>query len=110
MTGGAVRAAALKVRGKALDVASELLQTVPEDLHIVRGIVRRRDLPEGPSIALGDIARHLAPDSPLLGDRDPGLTAEGWFRADHMTYAYGIHIGVGSSLPARATLPRASCG
>jgi CO/xanthine dehydrogenase Mo-binding subunit len=56
--------------------------------------VHHRDRPEGPSIALGDIARHLAPDSPLLGDRDPGLTAEGWFRADHMTYAYGVHIGV----------------
>ena len=53
-----------------------------------------RDRPEGPSIALGDIARHLAPDSPVLGGRDPGLTAEGWFRADHMTYAYGVHIGV----------------
>jgi carbon-monoxide dehydrogenase large subunit/6-hydroxypseudooxynicotine dehydrogenase subunit gamma len=30
----------------------------------------------------------------VLGGRDPGLTAEAWFRADHMTYAYGVHIGV----------------
>ncbi|HZT89215.1 MAG TPA: xanthine dehydrogenase family protein molybdopterin-binding subunit [Stellaceae bacterium] len=94
MTGGAVHAAASKVRAKALDLAGELLQTAPEDLDIADGIVRRRDRPEGPSIALGDIARHLAPDSPSLGNRDPGLAAEGWFRADHMTYAYGVHIGV----------------
>src|SRR5260221_677411 len=58
------------------------------------GIVVRRDHPEGPSIALGEIARHLAPDSPLLGERDPGLSAEGWFRADHMTYPYGVQIAV----------------
>jgi carbon-monoxide dehydrogenase large subunit/6-hydroxypseudooxynicotine dehydrogenase subunit gamma len=94
MTGGATHAAALKVRAKALDIAAELLQAAPERLDITGGVVRHRDRPEGPSIALGDIARHLAPDSMLLGDREPGLTAEGWFRADHMTYAYGVHIGV----------------
>jgi CO/xanthine dehydrogenase Mo-binding subunit len=94
MTGGATHAAALKVRAKALDIAGELLQAEPDELEILDGIVRRRDRTEGPSITLGDIARHLAPDSPLLGGRDPGLTAEGWFRAEHMTYAYGVHIGV----------------
>ena len=94
MTGGATHAAALKVRAKALDMTAQLLQAEPEELEIVDGVVRHRDRPEGPSIALGDIARHLAPDSPSLGDREPGLTAEGWFRADHMTYAYGVHIGI----------------
>jgi CO/xanthine dehydrogenase Mo-binding subunit len=94
MTGGATHAAALKVRTKALDMAAELLQALPAELDIVDGVVVRRDHPEGPSIALGEIARHLAPDSPVLGDRDPGLAAEGWFRADHMTYPYGVHIGV----------------
>jgi aerobic carbon-monoxide dehydrogenase large subunit len=93
MTGGATHAAASKIRAKALDMASDLLQAAPE-LNIADGVVLHRNRPEGPSIALGDIARHLAPDSPVLGDRDPGLTAEAWFRADHMTYAYGVHIGV----------------
>src|SRR5205814_361439 len=32
--------------------------------------------------------------SPLLGERDPGLSAEGWFRASHMTYPYGVQIAV----------------
>jgi aerobic carbon-monoxide dehydrogenase large subunit len=94
MTGGATHAAALKARAKALDMAGELLQAAPAALDIAGGVVRHRDRPDGPSISLADIARHLAPESPLLGDRDPGLTAEGWFRADHMTYAYGVHIGV----------------
>jgi aerobic carbon-monoxide dehydrogenase large subunit len=94
MTGGATHAAALKVRGKALEMAAGLLQAHPEALDIVDGVVIQRDRPDGGSIALGDIARHLAPDSPLLGERDPGLGAEGWFRASHMTYPYGVQIGV----------------
>ena len=64
MTGGATHAAALKVRAKALDMAAALLQAAPEELDIVDGVVVHRDRPGGPSIPLGDIARHLAPDSP----------------------------------------------
>ncbi len=98
MTGGATHAAALKVREKALEMAASLLQARPDDLDIVDGVVVHRERPNGAiggaSIALGDIARHLAPDSPVLGERDPGLTAEGWFRASHMTYPYGVQIGV----------------
>jgi hypothetical protein len=51
--------------------------------------VAHRDQPGGASISLAEVARHLAPDSPTLGDRDPGLTDEGWFRSEHMTYPYG---------------------
>src|SRR5216683_245268 len=94
MTGGATHAAALLVRAKALEMAAGLLQARVEELDIADGIVVCRDRSEGPSIALGEIARHLAPDSPILGERDPGLSAEGWFRADHMTYPYGVQIAV----------------
>jgi carbon-monoxide dehydrogenase large subunit len=98
MTGGATHAAAGKVRAKALDMAAALLQTAPDELDIVEGVVVRRDRPGGsaggPSITLGEIARHLAPDSPVLGEREPGLAAEGWFRAAHMTYPYGVQIAV----------------
>jgi CO/xanthine dehydrogenase Mo-binding subunit len=94
MTGGATHAASLKVRAKALAMAAELLQAAPEALDIVDGTVVHRERPDGPSVTLADIARHLAPDSPLLGERDPGLSAEGWFRAEHMTYPYGVQIGV----------------
>jgi CO/xanthine dehydrogenase Mo-binding subunit len=98
MTGGATHAAALKLRAKALEMAAALLQARPDELDIVDGIVVHRDRPAGPlagpSIALGEIARHLAPDSPTLGERDPGLSAEGWFRTSHMTYPYGVQIAV----------------
>ena len=94
MTGSATHAAALKVRAKALDVAASLLQATPDELDIVDGIVVHRDRPGGGSISLAEVARHLAPDSPTLGERDPGLTAEGWFRTEHMTYPYGVQIGV----------------
>jgi carbon-monoxide dehydrogenase large subunit len=94
MTGSATYAAALKVREKALDVAASLLQARPGELDIVDGVVVHRDKPGGGSISLSEIARHLAPDSPTLGERDPGLAAEGWFRTEHMTYPYGVQIGV----------------
>jgi len=94
MTGSATHAAALKVRAKALDMAASLLQAAPDELDIVEGVVARRDQPGGASISLADVAGHLAPDSPTLGERDPGLTAEGWFRSEHMTYPYGVQIGV----------------
>ena len=94
MTGSATHAAALKVRAKALEIAAPLLQARPEELDIVDGSVVHRDQPGGGSISLADIARHLAPDSPTLGERDPGLAAEGWFRTEHMSYPYGVQIGV----------------
>jgi CO/xanthine dehydrogenase Mo-binding subunit len=94
MTGGATHAATLKLRAKALDMAAELLQAAPEQLDIADSAVVHRDRPGGPSISLGEIARHLAPDSPTLGDREPGLSAEGWFRTSHMTYPYGVQIAV----------------
>jgi CO/xanthine dehydrogenase Mo-binding subunit len=94
MTGGATHVAALKLREKALEVAAALLQAEPCDLDIRDGSVVRRDRPQGPSIGLGEIARQLAPGSPLLGDREPGLSTEGWFRAEHMTYPYGVQIAV----------------
>jgi CO/xanthine dehydrogenase Mo-binding subunit len=94
MTGGATHAAALKVRAKALEMAAGLLQARVDELDIVDGVVIHRDRPEGSSVNLGEIARHLAPDSPILGERDPGLSAEGWYRASHMTYPYGVQIAV----------------
>jgi carbon-monoxide dehydrogenase large subunit/6-hydroxypseudooxynicotine dehydrogenase subunit gamma len=94
MTGSATHAAALKVRAKALDMAASLLQAAPDELDIVEGVVAHRDQPGGASISLANVAGHLVPDSPTLGERDPGLTAEGWFRSEHMTYPYGVQIGV----------------
>ena len=67
MTGEATRLAASKVRAKAIEVAAELLQAPPDPLDIVDGKVVRTDAGAGPSIALGEVARHLSPASKIAG-------------------------------------------
>jgi CO/xanthine dehydrogenase Mo-binding subunit len=91
MTGEATRRAAVEVRAKALDVAAELMQQDAGALAVNDGKVVCKGA-DGPSIALGEIAQALDPTSKLLGERAPGLSAEGWFFSDHMTYPYGVHI------------------
>ena len=54
----------------------------------------RKDRGAGPSISLGKIAESLAPTAKTLGDRDPGLSAEGWFKVEHQVYPYGSHVAV----------------
>jgi carbon-monoxide dehydrogenase large subunit len=93
MTGTATHAACEKLRSKALDVAAELLQTPADELVLAGGSVRARR-GGGPSITLAEIARALLPASPQRGNREPGLTAEGWYHTHHMNYPYGMHIAV----------------
>ena len=92
MTGSATHSAALQLRDKAIDIAAELMQTSKDALDIIDGKVVRRDAPGGASMALGDIARHLAPGSKTRGEREPGLSVTGWFTTDHQVYPYGVHI------------------
>jgi carbon-monoxide dehydrogenase large subunit len=92
LTGSAVHATALKLREKVLSLASDLLQTPAASLDIRDGEVIVRDGGIGASVSLAEIARRAAPGSPLLGDRAPGLSAEGWHNTDRMAYSYGVHI------------------
>jgi carbon-monoxide dehydrogenase large subunit len=84
MTGNAVHAAALKLRAKLLESAAALMQTKPDALDIVDGRIIAKDAAGRgdavPSIAIGAAAGNS------------GLTAEGTFNADHMTYPYGVHL------------------
>ena len=91
MSGSATLIAARRVRSKALDVAASALEAGQDDLTIQQGRVFVRGSPDGPAIALGEVARRLRPG---LTDGEPGLTAEGWFEVDHMVYPYGIHAAV----------------
>jgi carbon-monoxide dehydrogenase large subunit len=93
MTGEATRRAAVEVRAKALEVAAELMQQDAGALAVSDGNVVCKGA-EGPSITLGEIAKALEPTSKLLGARSPGLSADGWFFSDHMTYPYGVHIAL----------------
>src|SRR5882724_8101878 len=94
MTASATHNGAVKLRAKAIDAAAELMQAPADALDIIDGKVVRKDQPSGPSISLGELADHLAPTSKTLGDREPGLSAEGWFRVKHQVYPYGIHFAV----------------
>jgi CO/xanthine dehydrogenase Mo-binding subunit len=94
LTGGAVHVTALMVRAKALEFASELLQTSAADLDIVDGTVMRRGGSAGPSITLAEIAKRVAPGSKLLRGRTPQLAAHGWFNTDHTVFPYGVHLAV----------------
>jgi aerobic carbon-monoxide dehydrogenase large subunit len=100
MTANAAAAAAQKTRAKALDMAAQLLQAAPADLDIVDGGIVRKSDRAGPRLSLGEIAQHLRPVSSTRGSRDPGLTADGWFTVDHMTYPYGVQIAMVSIDPA----------
>jgi len=93
MTGEATRRAAIDVRAKAIELAAELMQQDAGALAVIDGKVVRKG-GDGPSMALGEIAQALEPTSKLLGARTPGLSADGWFFSDHMTYPYGVHIAV----------------
>jgi aerobic carbon-monoxide dehydrogenase large subunit len=94
MTASATHIAALNLRQKALEAAAELLQAPVDALDIVDGDVVRMDRSAGPSISLGKIAQYLAPGAKTLGDREPGLAADGWFRVEHQVYPYGSHVAV----------------
>jgi carbon-monoxide dehydrogenase large subunit/6-hydroxypseudooxynicotine dehydrogenase subunit gamma len=95
LTGGAVHVTATMVRDKALEFASELLQTPAADLDIVDGVVMRRGAKDGgPSITLGEIAKRIVPGSKLLRGRAPQLAAHGWYNTDHTVFPYGVHLAV----------------
>jgi CO/xanthine dehydrogenase Mo-binding subunit len=78
----------------ALETAAGLLQAAPEDLTVIDGQVVRLTAPGDKLISLGEIARHMGPNSRLMIGRTPGLTAERWFYSDHMVYPYGVHLAV----------------
>jgi CO/xanthine dehydrogenase Mo-binding subunit len=92
MTGGAVHVTASKLRAKALEFASELLQTPAAELDIVDGSVVLRGSKSGPSITLGEIATRVAPGSKLLRGREPHLAVHGWFNTNLTVFPYGIHL------------------
>ncbi len=92
MSGSATYHAAYVVKGMALDMAAQLLQTSPNLLTIVSGKVVRLAAPDEPLLDIGEVARQMGPNSPLMKGRTPGLTAERWFYSEHMAYPYGVHL------------------
>jgi CO/xanthine dehydrogenase Mo-binding subunit len=60
------------------------MQRPAATLDLADGVVTCKDQTGGASVTLGEIAR-AAP---------AGLSAEGWYRTEHMNYPYGVHIAV----------------
>ncbi len=82
MCGEATRLAATKLRGQALRLAAELMQTRAEALDIVNGEIVPIGDAAGPSMPLAELAR-ARPDE---------LSAEDTFESKHMVYPYGVHV------------------
>jgi carbon-monoxide dehydrogenase large subunit len=88
--GSSVELAARKVRNKALQAASFMLEAAEHDLEIENGMVRVTGVP-GMQVSLGDIARALSGSAGLLlpGHIEPDLAATAYFESNALTFAYG---------------------
>ena len=91
--GSSVHLAAVSVRGKAIKVASEMLETAEQDLVLEEGAVRVVGVPEL-KVSLGDIAAKLDGMSgiPMPAGIEPGLSATAYYEARRNAFANGTHI------------------
>jgi carbon-monoxide dehydrogenase large subunit len=91
VAGNAIHAAAVKVRGKILQKASEELEVSADDLELVDGVVRVKGSPHK-AIKLGDLA---ARSNPMRGavkpGSEPGLEATDYFGPERGATASGVH-------------------
>ncbi len=87
----AVNAAALIVRGKVLELASEVLEAPEDELELEDGVVRVADIPSR-FISLGDLAQR---SNPLRGavepGTEPGLEGTAYFGPKYGATAFGTH-------------------
>ncbi|WP_349269105.1 dehydrogenase [Mycolicibacterium parafortuitum] len=93
MAGSAAKNAADALADKAVRVAAHHFKVSTEEVDITDGAVA---VVSDPSrvLTFGEIARLLEPVNAGEMKEDPGLSADGWFRSDHMTYPYGLHAAV----------------
>ena len=84
VAGNAIHAAASKVRGKILKLASQVLDTQAEELELSGGQVRVADIPDK-SISLGELAVKA---NPMRGSVEPG-TEPGLESTDYFGPKYG---------------------
>jgi carbon-monoxide dehydrogenase large subunit len=93
MAGSATSEAADALVAKAKRVAARALLLSVEELHVRDGAVEEIEDPSR-RLTFGEIAALLEPSVADLTKEEPGLSADGWFRSDHMTYPYGIQVAV----------------
>lgn len=92
MSGSATQLAALKIRDKALKVASEAWSLHVQDLTLINGAVQPRNAADQRRMTLAEVAHYLHPSQKTSQGHEPGLSAEAWFYSEHMNYPYGVHV------------------
>ncbi len=104
VAGSACHAAALAVRTKILDLASQHFGAGPEDLELVDGAVRVKAAPDV-GIPLGELALKA---NPLRGavrpGTEPGLEATAYFGPDRGSTANGVHALIAEVDPETASV------
>ena len=91
VAGNAIHAAAVAVRRKILDKASEELEVDPEDLELVDGVVQVKGVPAS-AIPLGELARRANPmRGAVKPGSEPGLEATDYFGPERGATASGVH-------------------
>ncbi|MEO5665887.1 MAG: xanthine dehydrogenase family protein molybdopterin-binding subunit [Nocardioides sp.] len=93
MAGSAALNATAALVEKAMRVVAHTFKVSVEELELHEGAVRVVGEPTK-VLTLGQIAALLEPMGAGVMKESPGLTADGWFRSDHMTYPYGLHAAV----------------
>ena len=81
-----------EVRKKLLQLAAVALQADENDLSIEKNCVEKKGA--GASVPFVDLAKLAAPNTALPLGIKPGISGEGFFRAEHMAYPYGVHMAL----------------
>jgi CO/xanthine dehydrogenase Mo-binding subunit len=90
MAGAAVMQAATVLRERVLETAGEMLEAAPEDLDIADGRVVPRGSPTL-GVSLAEVAEAAQPVNALRRGGTPGLSEEGYFFSEDMSFPYGVH-------------------
>ncbi len=93
MAGSAAANATEALGEKAKRAAAYRFGVSVEELEIRDGGVVVTQNPDQ-RLTLAEIAGILEPLGATTMKEEPGLSADGWFSTDHMTYPYGIHVAV----------------
>jgi len=105
LVGTAVHQASLKVREKALNLASKLLNTPAEELELEDGVVRVADVPEK-FIPLGELAMKANPTRGTVEEgMEPGLEAASYYGPPHGATGFGC-LGMILDVDAETAKPR----
>ncbi len=105
LVGTAIHNASLKVRQKALSLASKVLNTPEDELEMQDGVVRVADMPEK-FVTLGELAQRSNPTRGTVEEgMEPGLEAASYYGPPHGATGYGC-LGMIISVDAETAKPK----